>query len=400
VEFILWEADELLGSIQKLTDASVTEITILKSPVFTPEMTEAKTKMAEFFVNSDQTLRAIREYEGLLKADPFDLAGYLQLAKLYEENRLLDEAYCTHSTISFLDPKEANSRDYINRYRAKYSKILPKSISTEQRLTYLLTPQSSPELSAILKAILPITLRTQKKEISKIFDPWKFSKKTASKPIELVFNRVTKFLDAPKVNLQIVENVLSRTFEYKGFKPPVLVFDKAHMKDFSHGKTRFLIAKALEHVVEGNALYLYMDLQEIQNVVNLLGNAVLPEYKDFLTHEQMNSPFRKNLKSVLSPLEEKQLKPLYIKYVFNFRKNSLEQIMNEFVQNANRAGLLAGNDLSEALDYLLFSDPQFDPLALSLHRIRTLAKFPQIEDLMRYNMSEKFFHLRRLLGIA
>jgi hypothetical protein len=263
-----------------------------------------------------------------------------------------------------------------------------------------MTPQGSPELSEILKAILPIVLRTKKVEISKIFGPWKTSKKVAAKQMEQVFNRLAKFLDAPKITLQIVENVLPRTFEIQGFKTPLLVFDKERMKNFSHGKTRFLFAKALEHVIENNVLYLYMAPKEIQDYVNWVGNAVLPEYKDFLIGDEVDVNIKKTMRNLLSPWEAKQLKPLYIKYVFNFRKNSLEQILQDFVKNANRAGLLAGNDLNEAMNYILTSNPQFDPLALNLHRIRTLSKFREVEDSLRFNMSEEFFHLRRVLGIA
>ncbi|MFH1729021.1 MAG: hypothetical protein ABIA04_11460 [Pseudomonadota bacterium] len=383
---------ETIKNNQDPTQTGITEIDYDNSVV--------KQKIAENYIKSEQKLKAIKGFEEVLSLNPFKEKVYENLATLYLDLNFIDHAYCSYSALMALDPEHQEAWKYITEYRAKYHKILPKNITQDLRITHLTHKQFPASILIILQTIYPIVYRIHRTEITKSFGGIKKEDSSVTKKYEKIFTKICSFLESPKIRLYIVSGKLARTFEIEGYKNPTLIIDKNKINKMSPACLRFALAKAVEHIVNYNAVYLYLDAKKIEKIIDTIGYTVLPEYQEFVSGDVLSSEIQSKVDRILSKAQRETLRNYFIEYASIKNDYPIEQIVSSFIHTSNRSGLLASNDLLESVEYIVQSDPNFDPIEFNANRLVYLSKSDRVAQLLRFNMSEEFFSLRRILGIA
>src|SRR5262249_41024936 len=116
----LWHA---LGEIyrSRLKDYASAQAAFEVAATLEPANIQRHEILAELFqmTGGDSLSKAVREYQTLIKADPFRTLYYKSLRKLYMDMRQYDKAWCVCATLTFLKQADEEEKTFYEQYRQK-----------------------------------------------------------------------------------------------------------------------------------------------------------------------------------------------------------------------------------------------------------------------------------------
>ena len=175
-------------------------------------------------------------------------------------------------------------------------------------------------------------------------------------------------------------------FEHIPGVPPLTVVGKRVLSGRTHHEHAFLAGRHLsfyrhEHFVK-TLFSAVPDLEDLFLAALVIGNPGLPIAEGI---RQRVQPIAQAISPMLEPAQLDALRGCFLRFVEEGGRTNLQRWSAAVDKTACRAGMLLGNDLTAALGLLEAEEGKLGELG---------------RDLIAFVASERYFKLRRQLGVA
>jgi golgin subfamily B member 1 len=183
-----------------------------------------------------------------------------------------------------------------------------------------------------------------------------------------------------------VERERDHGYEHLPGVPPFTAVGKRALSGRTQLQHAFLVGRHLswyrnEHYVK-TLFSAVPDLEDLFLAALVIGNPGLPIAEDM---KRRVTPIAKAISPLLEPGQIDTLRGCFMRFVEEGGRTNLQRWALSTEKTACRAGFLLSNDLGTALDLLGDEEGEFGELG---------------KDLLAFAASERYFQLRRQLGIA
>lgn len=372
-------------------------ITLYEEILKQKEDANLETELARCYILIDQVDNAINRYVQILTQNPFDLSSCEEAANLLKKNNLHDRAFCFFEVLACLDMKNVEAREFLYETRDKYLKITPKPITKTLRTQYLVHKNETNLIGKIFKSISNIIATIFEVE-GAMYD----SLADSSRPQDESFKKIQYLFKASHIKLLYAK--AGRLGVYpENTTPPTILFNSKLSSKFSKSEKRFLFAKNIYHILNSHHVFKKLTAQNLSLLLNFLCNLIcktkLPLSKT------MNPNFRKKLAVLKKELDTKtkaDTKDYLREYSVHRELFKISDWLEAREHSANRAGLLASNDLSSSINCIIKFDRKLSKLDFKerVDFIDIFSKSRMVTELLRYNISSDFAELREKVGIV
>jgi hypothetical protein len=326
-----------------------------------------------------------------LRRNPANAEALNQLYRVYTSRGDLDERWCVAQALAAIGEAKPDQRALFEQYRAQ-TLITPRGgVSPAAWQDLLFHPEEELLTGQIFGLIVPAvlvgrvtTLRRDKNlhvpNLSSRQDP---AKATVTAVRALPWAAAILGLPCPQIYL---EKDRDSGYEHIPNVPPFSVVAKRVLTGLTQLEHAFLVGRHVswyrqEHYIK--TLYSAVpDLEDLFLVALTLGSPSLPIADDL---KRRVAPIAQAIEPLLEPTQKDALRGCFLRFVEQGGRTNLQRWSLATEKTACRAGLLLCNDLPTALDRLKLEEGALGELAL---------------DLVAFVTSERYFKLRRQLGIA
>jgi hypothetical protein len=326
-----------------------------------------------------------------VRRNPLDPAPLRQLFKIYSARADRDRRFCVARTLVALGVADADAKA---AYEADHSVglVAPRSgLSANAWYDLLFHPEEDVLTGQIFSLIAPAVLlgrvttlrrdgRLHQPPPSALQEP---EKATITAVRALPWAAAVLGLQAPRI---YVERDRDAGYEHIPGVPPVTVVGKRVLSGLSQQEHAFLVGRHLcfyrnEHFVK-TLFSSIQDLEDLFLAALVIGNPGLPIAEDM---KQRVLPIAQAIAPVLEPRQVDSLRGCFFRFVEEGGRTNLQRWSVAVEKTACRAGFLVANDLEACLGLLEAEEGKSGELA---------------KDLVAFAASERYFKLRRQLGIA
>lgn len=326
-----------------------------------------------------------------VRRDPTAVDSLRSLSRVYDARGELDKRWCVTQALALLGEASADERALFEKYRA-HGLIAPRSsVSGSAWYELLFHPEEEVLTGQIFGVIAPAVLLgrvTALRRDGKLHQP---SADTRQDPAKATITAVRALswaaailgLAPPPIFLEKDREV---GFEHIPAVPPVTVVGKRVLSGRTQLEQAFLAGRHLswyrqEHFVKTlfNAV---PDLEDLFLAALTIGSPGLPIAEDM---KRRVAPIAAAIEPVLQPPQIDALRGYFLRFVEDGGRTNLQRWSAAVEKTACRAGLLLCNDLGTAAELLEPEDGKLGELT---------------RDLISFVTSDRYFRLRRQLGVA
>jgi golgin subfamily B member 1 len=326
-----------------------------------------------------------------VRRNPASAEPLHQLYRVYSARDELDKRWCVAEALVAVGEAKADQRALFEQYQAQ-TLITPRGgVSPAAWQDLLFHPEEEPLTGQIFGLVAPAmlvgrvtTLRRDKKlhvpDPSSRQDP---AKATVTAVRALPWAAAILGLPCPQIYL---EKDRDAGYEHIPGVPPFSVVAKRVLTGLTQLEHAFLVGRHVswyrqEHYIK--VLYSAVpDLEDLFLAALTLGSPSLPIADDL---KRRVTPIAQAIEPLLEPTQKDALRGCFLRFVEEGGRTNLQRWSLATEKTACRAGLLLCNDLPTALGRLKAEEGGLGELGL---------------DLIAFATSERYFKLRRQLGIA
>ncbi len=349
------------------------------------DLSEIETAAAEAVSEDpDELWRRVRR-------DPTSVEPLRALRRVYDARGELDKQWCVTQALCLLGQANDSERALYDKHRSE-GLIAPRSSVSQQAWYELLFhPEEEPLTGQIFGVIAPAVLLgrvTALRRDGKLHQP---DPATRQDPAKATITAVRALswaaailgLAPPPI---FVEKERDVGFEHIPAVPPLSVVGKRVLSGRTQAEQAFLAGRHLswyrqEHFVK-TLFSAVPDLEDLFLAALTVGSPGLPIAEDM---KRRVAPIARAIEPVLQPPQVDALRGYFLRFVEDGGRTNLQRWSSAVEKTACRAGLLLCNDLMTAAQLLAPEEGQLGDLA---------------KDLITFVTSERYFRLRRQLGIA
>ncbi|HEV8549352.1 MAG TPA: hypothetical protein VGQ57_09990 [Polyangiaceae bacterium] len=363
---------------------------------------EAELKRAESAINveidlsglDDEAARATEDPEDAwrrIRRNPTDPEAHRALYRIYRARGDHDRAWCLAQTLHALGAANAEERAEFEKHRAQ-TLIAPRAgLSQAAWYDQLFHPEEEVLTGQIFGVIAPAALLgrvTTLRRDGKLHQP---APETRQDPAKATVTAVRAIpwaaavlgLAPPPI---FVERDRATGFQHLPGVPPMTVIGNQVLSGRTQLEHAFLVGRHLtwyrsEHYVK-TLFSSVPDLEDLFLAALVIANPGLPIAEDM---RRRVSPIAKAIEPLLEPPQLDTLRGCFLRFVEEGARTNLQRWSLATEKTACRAGFLLANDLGTSLKVLEAEERGLGELA---------------KDLYAFATSERYFGLRRQLGIA
>jgi hypothetical protein len=326
-----------------------------------------------------------------VRRDPKNPEPYRALSRVYAARAELDRRFCVAQVLSALGAANAEERALVDQYRSE-TLISPRaSVSANAWVDLLYHPEEEVLTGQIFSLIAPAvlvgrvtTLRRDKKlnqpAPSAKQDP---TKATITAVRALPWAAAILGLAAPPIYL---EKERDSGYALIPGVPPFTAVGKRVLSGKSQLEHAFLVGRHLswyrqEHYVK-TLFSGVADLEDLFLAALTIGNPGLPIAEDM---KRRVAPIAQAIQPMLEAPHVDSLRGCFLRFVEEGGRTNLQRWSSATEKTACRAGFVLSNDIATALKVLAEEEGADGELG---------------KDLVAFAASERYFKLRRQLGIA
>ncbi|MCP4604920.1 MAG: tetratricopeptide repeat protein [Proteobacteria bacterium] len=349
--------------------------------------------LAELYLSLPKRIDdAVKEYQWLIKKNPYHVDSYKALRKLYFDNRQYDKAWCLCSTLSFLKKADPEEEQFFEQYRTRGMVRAQARLDNERWLKDLAHPDESIYVGKIFEVITRAT-RSLKVQPIKAFGLKKSQKRPANDTI--TFSK-TFFYAAQVLNLPVVPDLYIQedkpgALNFAITDPMATACGASLLSGYSPQDLLFIVAKHLtyyrpEHYIRW-VLPTHGELRMLLLAAVKIGapDFKLPQDKTGVLDQYVNV-----LNQRLTPIEVESVGKVVRRFVKSGEVTDIKKWINAVELTGCRTGFLLANDLEVAARMIQAESGTVD---------ETPPK-EKIKELVLFSVSEEYFRLREALGIA
>ncbi|MCC6217839.1 MAG: hypothetical protein IT376_23475 [Polyangiaceae bacterium] len=302
-----------------------------------------------------------------------------------------DKLWCTSQLLALVGAASADQRAHFERHRT-HGLIAPKSgVSQHAWHDLLFHPEEEVLTGVIFGIIAPAVLlgrvtamrRDGQLHVPSAADVQDPTTSTATSVRALSWASAILGLAAPRI---VLEKGRDCAYQLMPGVPPYTVVGKGALSGRSQPELAFLAGRHLtayrqEHFVR-SLFSAVPDLEDLFLAALTIGNPGLPIAEGM---KRRVAPIAEAIRPVLEPQHVDALRGHFLRFVEEGGRTNLQRWTSAVEKTSCRAGLLLGNDLASAVGLLEAEEGAQGDLAL---------------DLCAFSVSERYFKLRKQLGIA
>jgi len=325
------------------------------------------------------------------RRDPKSPDAYRALSRVYAARQELDRRFCVAQVLSALGAASGEERALVDQYRND-SLIAPRaSVSAHAWVDLLFHPEEEVLTGQIFSLIAPAVLVgrvTALRRDHKLHQPAPSAKQDPAKATitavrALPWAAAILGLAAPPI---YVEKERDAGFVLIPGVPPFTVVGKRVLSGKTQLEHAFLVGRHLswyrqEHYVK--TLFSGVpDLEDLFLAALTIGNPGLPIAEDM---KRRVAPIAQAIQPMLEAPHVDALRGCFLRFVEEGGRTNLQRWSSATEKTACRAGFVLANDIGTALKLLAEEEGADGELG---------------KDLVAFAASERYFKLRRQLGIA
>ncbi|HEY2408140.1 MAG TPA: hypothetical protein VGI10_19165 [Polyangiaceae bacterium] len=374
IEVLEARVRELEGELRKAQAAINVEV----------DLTEIESAAFDASEDPEEIWRRVRR-------DPKNPDGYRALARIYAAREELDRRFCTARVLCALGAASGEETALVDEYRTE-TLIAPRaSVSASGWTDLLIHPEQELLTGQIFALIAPAVLVgrvTSLRRDGKLHQPAPSAKQDPAKATITAVRAVPWAasllgLAAPTLYVDKDRDV---GYETIPGVPPYTIIGKRVLSGRSQLEHAFLVGRHLssyrqEHFVK-TLFSAVPDLEDLFLAALTIGNPGLPIAEDM---RRRVAPIAQAIQPMLEAPHVDALRGCFLRFVEEGGRTNLQRWSSATEKTACRVGFLLCNDVSAALGLLEKEEGADGELG---------------KDLLAFAASERYFKLRRQLGIA
>ncbi len=363
---------------------------------------EAELERAEASINveidlsdlDDEAARATEDPDDAwrrVRRNPTDAEAHRQLHRIYRARGDADRAWCVAQALAALGAATPEEREEFEAHRSQALMSPRAGVSPSAWYDQLFHPEEEVLTGQIFGVIAPAALLgrvTALRRDGRFKQPAPDARQDVAKATVTAVRAIPWAaailgLAPPAV---FVDREASHGFQHLPSVPPITVVGKGVLSGRTQLEHAFLVGRHLswyrsEHYVR--TLFTSVpDLEDLFLAALVIGNPGLPIAEDV---RKRVTPIAQAIQPLLEPTQVDTLRGCFLRFVEEGARTNLQRWSLATDKTACRAGFLLCNDLGTALELLSAEE----------HGLGELGK-----DLYAFATSERYFQLRRQLGIA
>ena len=326
-----------------------------------------------------------------VRRNPTDAAAQRQLLRIYAARGDLDRSFCVVQALVALGAATAEERAAFEAHRTRTLFAPRAGLSPSAWYDQLFHPEEEVLTGQIFGVIAPAALLgrvTALRRDGKLHHPKPETRQDPSKATVTAVRAIAwaaAILGLPTPHV-FVERERDAAYLHVPAVPPVTVIGKAALTGRTQLEYAFLVGRHLsfyrnEHYVK-TLFSSVPDLEDLFLAALVLGNPGLPIAEDV---KRRVTPIANAIQPLLESAQLDTLRGCFLRFVEEGARTNLQRWSLATEKTACRAGFLLSNDLGTALGLLAAEEGGLGELG---------------KDLLAFATSERYFGLRRQLGIA
>jgi hypothetical protein len=348
------------------------------------DLSELETQVADASEDPDEAWRRIRR-------DPLNVPAVRNLYKIYAAKNELDKQWCVASCLVALGAANESERALFEQHRS-LTLISPRtSVSQSSWYECVFHPEEEVLTGQIFGVIAPAVLLgrvTALRRENKLHVP---DPATRQDPAKATVTAVRALpWGAATLGLPLAPIFLEKDrdagYEHIPGVPPVTVIGRRVLSGKTQLEHAFLVGRHLswyrgEHFVK-TMFTAVPDLEDLFLAALTIGNPGLPIAEEM---KRRVAPIAAAIEPVLEPQHKDALRGFFLRFVEEGGRTNLQRWAHATEKTACRVGLVLSNDLETAAGVLEPEEGKQGEL---------------FRDLVSFATSDRYFMLRRRLGIA
>ncbi|GEM_PF-3524452 len=357
-----------------------------------PDNEEAHAALAALYIQDKNFYpQAVRENNLLLKTDPFRTESYRDLAKIFEEQREVDRAFCAYAVLEFFGVLEKWDR---TNYEARLPHLptrSQKSVDADLRDRSFIHPAARHPATNLLGALGTA--------LCNVFGSARPTgeKAPSAHPAMKLAGEIAFNLGVDNFEIYLDGTISPAVVWCASATPAVILQPKIFEAADDRGK-RFLIGRGLEGVANG--LFAIWGLSESDVRKRLLVAAKLFR-SDVVVQglgEKEASTLAKQLKKEVPRKVRKGLDEAAEGHHNQERSWPFDAWLKAMIHSANRGGLILCAHPGEAARALMLLEGLLEPDSQPTRA--AMEKSEQLQELLRYAVSDHYFAARKRSGFS
>ena len=352
--------------------------------------------LAELYEATDQIEAAVSEHALVLQKDPLRVDPYRSLYKLYLRGKEYDRAWCMCAALSFLRKADDEEQRLFEDYRPKGMIQVKSRLDNEGWVKSLFHKDENLFIGKIFEMLTPAAivaktnqLRAQK-QLPTLDRRFKQDPATSTVTFAKTFGWAAQVLGVPTPELY-VRNDVQGALTAVTATPPASIAGQTVLTGFTPQELTFIVGKHLsgyrgEHYIKN----LFPTLNELKVILFAGVKIVMNDFSVPGEMAQAVNATAMELAKHMQPVHRESLKLVVQKWIEDGAKADLKRWMQATEITASRAGLLLCADL-EIAKKIIGAEPQLPG---------DLAPAEKMKELLMFSVSEQYFVLRKMLGIA
>ncbi len=365
-----------------------------------PDLVPALENMARLYSKDPETYpQSVAAHRQLLKLDPFRVASYREMHRMFERLGQHDKAFVVAEVLVLLRAQQQDEDLYYHEHKSRVAPRAFGSLTDADHERLIVHPGERGPMREAL-AVLG-------SELSKLY-PGDLARHGLNRrtdiegpksqhPMRILANELAEVLGAPPFEVLISkQNELGLAIENS--RPLALIVGVKVGHRIQDKDQRFLMARMLEKLRGGHHLLERIPAAELETIIWAIAKMSNPSGSVPIDSSRLDAVTRSLLKTISS--RGRRDLEMVGKGLF---KTHIDVTKHKKAagNSANRAGLVVTNDLEVAVRHIARSNPSVRPVWRDAEAAReTIGTVDEIRDLLGYAVSEEYFSVRSKLGFS
>lgn len=364
-----------------------------------PSNVDALERLSRLFAKSLETYpQAVEAHRRLLQLDPFRIASYHEMFRLFLERREHDKAFVVAQLLVYLQAADQEQRLYWNEHKAKVPLRAEGRLSPEEHAQIVVHPNERGPLRELFEILAY--------EFGKAFPgdlaAHGLSARTdkhgprSDNSVRKLADELAGVLSTPAFDLWISGQMSLEAF-LENASPPALVVGAKFGTRLQDADQRFLLGRQLERVKGGHRLVEAMGVEQVEVLLWAVVAAANPTVRPSVDPAQLEG-MQRRLRGLSSKYRRQleEMAPRLIGAPLDPRAH-----LEASRHTANRAAMVLTNDIEAAVRNLAKDHPDVRPVFQDADRAaETIGRIPEVRELLNFAVSDAYFVARARLGFS
>jgi len=342
--------------------------------------------------------RAVTAHRELLRHRPREVESYQALRRHFAELSRFDAAWCAAGVLDLLGAADERERAFLNRFRTGLLQVSGQPLDLAEWQELVVVPEeekSTGELFALFAEHLGPELQgarpkdhglTPRDQVD-LDAAGGGAGRDAGAPFHDLFRAVVRLLGSPQP--PVYRRTAGSGIRTVATHPAVLTVGEDLLSTHQGKMVRFELSKALAYHHPWHRLTANLPVSALHRLLEVAVRFTLPEASDAGADPECRG-LLKHLRRRLAPGDIQHLNDLGHRLK---NRGPLEETLARWVKaverTTNHVGLLLANDIEVAVQCVRRAEWTADRMGLE----------EQVDDLLRYAVSDEYGKLRRRVGI-